>query len=35
MTKKEEIIRAALELASENGLKAVTLSQIADRIGIK
>lgn len=35
MTRKEEIIRAALELASENGLKAVTLSQIAERIGIK
>ncbi|MBQ5418174.1 MAG: TetR/AcrR family transcriptional regulator, partial [Oscillospiraceae bacterium] len=35
MTRKEEIIRAALELASENGLKAVSLSQIADRIGIK
>ena len=35
MTRKEEIIYAALELASENGLKAVSLSQIADRIGIK
>ena len=35
MTRKEEIICAALELASEYGLKSVSLSQIADKIGIK
>ncbi len=35
MTRKEEIIYATLELASEYGLKAVSLSQIADRVGIK
>ena len=35
MTRKEEIIYAALELASEQGLAAVTLSQIAERVGIR
>lgn len=35
MSRKEEIICATLELASEYGLKAVSLSQIADKVGIK
>lgn len=35
MSRKEEIIYAALELASENGLKAVSMSQIAEKVGIK
>ena len=35
MSRKEEIIFAALELAAQKGLKAVMLSQIADRVGIK
>ena len=35
MTRKEEIIYAVLELASEYGLKAVSLGQIADKVGIK
>ncbi|MBR1764585.1 MAG: TetR/AcrR family transcriptional regulator [Ruminococcus sp.] len=35
MTRKEEIIYAALELAAEHGPGAVTLSRIADRVGIK
>ena len=35
MTRKEEIIFAALELASEKGLKSISLSQIADKVGIK
>lgn len=35
MSRKEEIIYATLELASEHGLKAVSMAQIADRIGIK
>lgn len=35
MTRKEEIIYAALELAAENGLRAVSLGQIADKVGIK
>lgn len=35
MTRKEEIIYATLELASEYGLKAVSLGQIADRVGIR
>ena len=35
MTRKEEIIYATLELASEYGLKAVSLGQIAAKIGIK
>jgi AcrR family transcriptional regulator len=32
---KEEIILATLELASENGLKSVSMQQIADRVGIR
>ena len=35
MSRKEEIIYAALELASEYGLRAVTLSQIAERVGMR
>ncbi|MCR5250562.1 MAG: TetR/AcrR family transcriptional regulator [Lachnospiraceae bacterium] len=35
MNRKEEIIYAALELASEYGLKSVSLSQIADKVGIR
>lgn len=35
MNRKEEIIYAALELASENGMKSVSMSQIADKVGIK
>lgn len=35
MTRKEEIIYATLELASEYGLKVVSLGQIADKVGIK
>ena len=35
MSRKEEIIYATLELASAYGLKTVSLSQIADRVGIK
>lgn len=35
MTRKEEIIYGALALASEYGLKAVSLGQIADKVGIK
>ena len=35
MTRKEEILYATLELASEYGLKAVSLGQIADKVGIK
>ena len=35
MTRKEEIIYATLELASEYGLKSVSLSQIADKVGIR
>ena len=35
MTRKEEIISVTLELASEYGLKAVSLGQIADRVGIR
>ena len=35
MNRKEEIIYATLELASEYGLKSVSLSQIADKVGIK
>ena len=35
MTRKEEIISATQELASEYGLKAVSLGQIADRVGIR
>ncbi len=35
MSRKDEIIYATLELASEYGLKAVSMSQIADKVGIK
>ncbi len=35
MTRKEEIIYATLELASESGLKSVSMSQIAEKVGIK
>ena len=35
MTRKEEIIYANLELAAENGMKGVSMSQIADKVGIK
>lgn len=35
MERKEEIILAALELASENGLKSISMAQIAERVGIK
>ena len=33
--KREQIILAALELAAENGLGNVTMSQIADKLGIR
>lgn len=33
--RKEEIILAALELASESGLKSVSMAQIAERVGMK
>ena len=35
MNRKEEIIYATLELASEYGLQSVSLSQIADKVGIR
>jgi AcrR family transcriptional regulator len=35
MTRREEILLATLDLASERGLGAVTLSQIAERVGIR
>lgn len=35
MNRKEEIILATLELAAANGLKSVSMSRIADRVGIK
>lgn len=35
MDRKEEIILATLELASAKGLKAVSMSQIAEKVGIK
>ena len=35
MTRKEEIIFSTLELASTYGLRAISLSQIAERVGIK
>ena len=35
MTKKEEIILATLDLASLYGLKSLSMSQIAERVGIK
>ena len=33
--RKEEIILAALELASRNGLKSISMAQIAEKVGIK
>ena len=35
MERKEEIILAALELASGNGLKSVSMARIAEKVGIK
>ena len=35
MERKEEIILAALELASRNGLKSISMTQIAEKVGIK
>ena len=35
MSKKEEIIYATLELAAEYGLKSLSMSQIAEKVGIK
>ena len=35
MSRKEDILYAALELASANGMKGVSMSQIAGRVGIK
>ena len=35
MTRREEILRATLDLAAERGLGAVTLSQIAERVGFQ
>ena len=35
MERKEEIILAALELASENGLKSISMAQIAGKVNIK
>ena len=35
MDRKEEIINATLKLASKNGLRSVSMSQIASEIGIK
>ena len=35
MNRKEEIIYATLELAAAYGMKAVSMAQIADRVGIK
>jgi AcrR family transcriptional regulator len=35
MERKKEIILAALELASENGLKAISMAQIAEKVRIK
>ena len=35
MGRKEEILYATLELAAENGIKGVSMSQIADKVGIK
>lgn len=35
MDRKEEIILAALELAAEKGLGGITMSRIADKLGIK
>ena len=35
MSKKEEIILSTLDLASRYGLKSLSMSQIADSVGIK
>ena len=35
MSRKEEILYATLELAAANGIKGVSMSQIADKVGIK
>ncbi len=35
MERKEKIILAALEIASENGLKSISMAQIAEKVGIK
>ena len=35
MTRREEIILAILDLAAEHGLRAVTLAQIAERVGMR
>ena len=35
MGRKEEILYATLELAAEDGMKGVSMSQIADKVGIK
>lgn len=35
MERKEEIILATLDLASANGLKSVSMAQIAEKVGIK
>ena len=35
MDRKEEIVYATLELASVNGLRSITMSQIAEKVGIK
>ncbi len=35
MTRREEILRATLDLAAERGLGAVTLSQISERVGMR
>ena len=35
MNRKEEIILAALDVASENGLKSISMSRIAGKVGIK
>ena len=35
MDRKEEIILAALDVASENGLKSISMSRIAGKVGIK
>lgn len=35
MNRREEIIYATLELASDKGIKGVSMSQIADKVGIK
>lgn len=35
MDRKEEIILATLELAAQNGLRTVSMQQIADKVGIK